>query len=140
VVPRRPPRVPDRQRLESNNAVQPVLGEQFLVRDTVIRQPGLVVLPEDTAVNPPHRAKSSKSRSARDDAVDDSESVEKIDKKVAAAANASNRGGSFNIQLVGMPSRHIEEKDTKTTFSVADLALPSYPSKKSKKKKKKASK
>lgn len=142
VVPRRPLRVPDRQRPESNNAVQPVLGEPSLAGDTVIRQPGSVILPEDTAVNPPHRAKSSKDRSARDDAVDDSESdsVEKISKKVAAAANASNRGGSFNIQLVGMPSRHIEERDTNTTFSVADLALPSYFSKKSKKKKKKASK
>ena len=136
VVPRRPLRVPDRQRPESNNAVQPVLGEPSLAGDTVIRQPGSVILPEDTAVNPPHRAKSSKDRSARDDAVDDSESdsVEKISKKVAAAANASNRGGSFNIQLVGMPSRHIEERDTNTTFSVADLALPSYFSKKSKKK------
>jgi hypothetical protein len=141
VIPRpqvpRPPRVSDGQRPESNDAVQPVLGEQYIVGDTVIRHPGLDVLPEDTAVNPPYRVKSSKSRNARDD---DSESAENTDKKVAAAANASNRGGSYNIQLVGMPSRHIEERDADTTFSIADLALPSYSSKKKKKKKKRASK
>jgi hypothetical protein len=81
----------------------------------------LNVLPEDTSVNPLYRVKSSKSRSARDD---DSESAEKIDNLVAAAAaaNASNRGGSYNIQLVGMPSRHIEEKYASTTFSIADMA------------------
>jgi hypothetical protein len=140
VVPRRLPRVPDRQRLESNNAVQPVLEEHSIVGDTIIRQPGLGFLPEDTTVNPQYRAESSKSTTTRDDAIDDSESVEKVDKKVAAAANTSNRGGSYNIQLVGMPSRHIEEKDANTTFSVADLALPSYSSRKKKKKKKRASK